>query len=230
MDRLRRRAALLGILLIIASFLVSVPARGEPLTPGRAAQDQLFFLVLALGLIIAVVVEGLLIAAVIRFRRREGFHLPSRVKTHDPRLEFIWTALPVVVIMIVAGGSFYALQITDTAPEGTVHIEVVAQRFLWEFIYPDGTTAQGLLRVQVNEVVRLNVTSLDVIHSYHILEFGLKIDAVPGRINQYWFKAEQVGEYHIQCAEYCGVGHYSMVGVLQVFEEGSQPVPYGPAP
>ncbi len=199
------------------------------MTPGRAAQDQLFFLVLALALIIAVVVEGLLIAAVVRFRRREGFRLPSRVKTHDPRLEFIWTVLPVVVIAIVAGGSFYALQITDVAPQGEISIDVIAQRFSWTFVYPDGNTSDDVLRVQVNEVVHLNVTSVDVVHSYNIPEFGLKIDAVPGRVNHYWFKAEQVGVYHIQCAEYCGVGHYAMVTTLEVFEEGTQPVPFGPA-
>ncbi len=108
-------------------------------------------------------------------------------------------------------------------------MDVVASRFIWDFQYPDGSVSQGLLRVQVNEVVLLNITSRDVIHSYFIPEFGLKIDAVPGRINTYWFQALQVGTYHIECAEYCGVGHYSMVGTLEVFPEGSQPAPYGPA-
>ncbi len=210
-------------------ILILSNASGQAVTPGREAQDRLFALVLTLALIIGVVVEGLLIAAIILFRRKKEFHLPSRVKTGDRRLEFIWTALPVVVIAILAGATISTLQATDTIPEGNVYIEVSAQQWLWEFVYPDGNTSQGLLRVQANEVVILNITSRDVIHSVFIPAFGLKVDAVPGRVNQYWFKAEQVGEYQIQCAEYCGVGHYGMLASLEVFAEGSQSLPYGPA-
>ncbi len=228
MERLRGRATLLVALFVIALFLLAGPVRAETITPGQAAVDQLFLLVLFLAIIIGGIVEGLLIFAIIRYRRRPGFHLPSRVKTRDPRLEFVWTAVPVLVIAIIAGSTFYTLQVTDTIPEGTVYIDVVAHQWFWEFTYPDGNVSQGLMRVQVNEVVVLNVTSADVIHSYFISEFRLKIDALPGRVNNYWFKAERVGEYGIQCAEYCGVGHFGMVATLEVFEEGSQPIPYGP--
>ncbi|MFQ5839030.1 MAG: cytochrome c oxidase subunit II [Thermoplasmata archaeon] len=230
MLRLRRRLAFVVAFLLLAFFLMLRPALGEAVTPGKAATDQLFLLVLILALIIGGVVEGLLIAAIIRFRRRKGFHLPSRVKTNDPILEFTWTALPVVVIVMVAGMTLYTLQITDTAPPGTITVDVIARQWSWEFVYPDGNRTEGVLYVQVNEVVLLEVTSMDVIHSYYIPEFGFKIDAVPGRVNNYWFKAEKVGEYHIQCAEYCGVGHYAMSATLVVFEEGSQPLPYGPPP
>ncbi len=230
MIRLRRRAALTAGFLVLAISLMLHPALGQAVTPGKAATDELFGLVLMLAIIIGVIVEGLLIFAVIRYRRREGFHLPTKVKTHSLFLEFTWTALPVVVIVIIAGMTFYTLQITDAAPEGTVTAEVVAHQWYWEFIYPDGNISRDVLYVQVNEVVILNVTSVDVIHSYYIPEFGLKIDAVPGRVNNYWFKAEVAGEYHIQCAEYCGVGHYAMSARLVVFEEGSQPLPYGPPP
>ncbi|MFQ5919661.1 MAG: cytochrome c oxidase subunit II, partial [Thermoplasmata archaeon] len=199
-------------------------------TPGQVATDQLFVLVFALALLMGLVVEGLLIAAIVLFRRKPGFHLPTRVKTHNPRLEFLWTALPVLVIAIVAAGSFSTLQITDTIPEGTVTVQVIGQRFSFEFVYPDNTTSEGLLRVQEGEVVRLEVTSIDVIHSYFIPEFRLKIDAVPGRVNLYWFQALQAGTYTIRCAEYCGVGHFTMMATLEVFPAGSQPVPWGPAP
>lgn len=229
MARAGRNVAFLAALLVGALLLLSIPAQAAPVTTGRAAQDRLFFLVLILGLIIGGLVEGLLVVALLRYRRREGFRLPSRVKTHDTRLELIWTLLPILVIAIVAAGSFSTMQITENPPEGTIHVEVLAQRFAWDFVYPDGTTSNGLLRVQANEVVRLNVTSRDVIHSYYVPEFGLKIDAVPGRVNHYWFEALVPGTYHIECAEYCGVGHYSMVGTLEVFPEGSQPVPFGPA-
>ncbi len=173
--------------------------------------------------------EALLIFAIVRYRRRPGFHLPSRVKTSDPRLEFVWTALPALVVAAVAGGTLYTLQITDTIPEGDIYIDVIAHQWFWEFVYPDQNVSDGLLRVQVNAVVVLNITSADVIHSFFIPEFRLKVDAIPGRVNQYWFQAEKAGEYIIECAEYCGVSHFSMIATLEVFPEGSQPLPYGPA-
>lgn len=228
MRRWRGRTALLVAVFAMAVILLAGVARAQT-TPGQAAIDQLLLLVLVLAILMGVVVEGLLIVALIRFRRKRGFHLPARVKTGDPRLEFIWTAVPVLVIAIVGGATLFTLQITDTIPEGTVYIDVVAQRFSWSFVYPDGNSSEGLLRVQVNETVVLNITSTDVVHSYFISDFRLKVDAIPGRVNQYWFKAEQVGEYVVQCAEYCGVGHYTMVAMVEIFPEGSQPVPYGPA-
>jgi cytochrome c oxidase subunit 2 len=229
MVRLPRRALLAEVLLLAIGLPLLGPAWAqEGVTPGQVATDQLFVLVFTLALIIGVIVEGLLIAAIILFRRRPGFHLPTRVRTHNPRLEFLWTALPVLVIAIVTAASFSTLQITDTIPEGTITVQVIGQRFSFGFVYPDNSTSEGLLRVQQGEVVRLEVTSLDVIHSYFIPEFRLKIDAVPGRVNLYWFQALQVGTYTIRCAEYCGVGHFTMMATLEVFPAGSQPVPWGP--
>ncbi|MEE9592593.1 MAG: cytochrome c oxidase subunit II [Thermoplasmata archaeon] len=228
MVRRRHPTSLTVVLLLAIGLGVQASARAQEVTPGQVATDQLFVLVFVLALIIGIVVEGLLIAAIILFRRRPGFHLPTRVTTHNPRLEFLWTALPVLVIAIVGAGAFQTLAITDTLPQETMTVGVVGMRFAFEFVYPDNTTSTGLLRVQEGEVVRLEVTSRDVIHSYFIPEFRLKIDAVPGRVNLYWFQALQVGSYSIRCAEYCGVGHFTMVATLEVFPAGSQPVPWGP--
>lgn len=232
MARLLRRVGLAGLLLLVGTLLTLSTARAQPLTPGQAATDELLLLVFTLALIIGLIVEGLLIAALILFRRKEGeYRLPARVKTKDTRLEFIWTALPVLVIAIVAGATFQTLTITDTIPEEPdFTIRVIASQFLFRFEYPDGSVVNDTLRVQVNSVVRLEVTSTDVIHSYFVVDFRLKLDAVPGRINEYWFQPLQVGTYGIQCAEYCGVGHFTMLAVLEVFPEGTQSLPYGPAP
>ncbi|MFQ5553307.1 MAG: cytochrome c oxidase subunit II [Thermoplasmata archaeon] len=216
------------LFIIIGLAILGSAQASHEITPGQGAIDQLFVLVFVLALIIGIVVEGLLIAAIILFRRRPGFHLPTRVTTHNPRLEFLWTALPVLVIAIIGAATFQTLLITDTIPQETMTVQVIGERFSFSFIYPDNTTSEGLLRVQEGEVVRLEVTSTDVIHSYFIPDFRLKIDAVPGRVNQYWFQALQVGTYVIRCAEYCGVGHFTMTATLEVFPAGSQPVPWGP--
>lgn len=228
MAPLHRRSLLAGVLLLVVGLALLAPARAQEITPGQAAIDDLFLLIFVLALIIGLVVESLLIAAIVLFRRRPGFHLPTRVTTHNPRLELIWTALPVLVIAIIATGTFQTLQITDTIPQESFTVQVNSQRFSFQFVYPDNSTSEALLRVQEGEVVRLEVTSQDVIHSYFIPEFRLKIDAVPGRVNLYWFQALNVGSYTIRCAEYCGVGHYTMMATLEVFPAGSQAVPWGP--
>lgn len=230
MGRSLRRYALANVLLAGAALLALVPVRGDGPTPGASAVSDLFLLVFALALIIGVVVEGLIIAAILLFRKREGqFRLPARVKTKDFRLEFIWTFLPILVIAAVAGASFATFQVTEEMPEPDFTVQVVAHQFFFEFIYPDNTSVDNVLRVEADRVVRLEVTSTDVIHSFFVKDFLFKIDAVPGRVNVYWFQAEQVGSYIIQCAEYCGAGHYGMEATLDVFPVGSQALPYGPS-
>jgi len=84
------------------------------------------------------------------------------------------------------------------------------------FEYPNGTRVQNELRVKAGQVVLLEVTSLDVIHSFFVYDLGVKIDANPGHVNNYWFRADTPGQYRIVCAEFCGVSHYAMIGKLIV--------------
>ena len=101
------------------------------------------------------------------------------------------------------------------AKEPDIVIEVRARQFAWEFIYPDGSRS-ATLRVKAGQTVELRLISEDVIHSFFIRDFGIKRDVVPGKINTIVFTPLEAGEYVIQCAEFCGQGHYSMIAKLVV--------------
>ena len=101
------------------------------------------------------------------------------------------------------------------AKEPDIVIEVRARQFAWEFIYPDGSRS-ATLRVKAGQTVELRLVSEDVIHSFFIRDFGIKRDVVPGRVNRVIFTPLEPGEYIIQCAEFCGQGHYSMLATMVV--------------
>jgi len=139
------------------------------------------------------------------------------------RLELIWTAFPVVILVIIAGFVFYELPNVTPAPAAAdpIHVTVEGHQYYWQFDYtdsPDRARSIGTLHVPAGAVVDLKVVSPDVIHSWWIPALGGKIQAIPGRNNHTWFQA-QPGSYDGQCAELCGVFHASMHATVQA---GSQ--------
>ena len=151
-------------------------------------------------------------------------------KTHAIEiLSVLITSLVLSYIGIVAGINLIAI---DTPPPGSLHVKVVARQFYWTFEYapnstitfpngtmrqfPNGTSFQNILYVSVGEVVDLEIVSLDVAHSFFIPQLGIHIDAIPGHDNRYWFTADTAGEYIIECTQFCGTGHYTMIGTLVV--------------
>jgi cytochrome c553 len=104
-----------------------------------------------------------------------------------------------------------------------MNVTVEAHQFYWLFKYPDGREAINVLTVPKDRVVTLDVTSADVAHSWWVPAFGGKIDAIPGKTNRTWFKAERVGTYPIRCAEFCGIQHTAMHGFVRVTNAGRPP-------
>lgn len=192
----------------------------------KSFDDQLMFL----SFFIAIFVLVLLAWVCFRYSAKRN---PTPSKTsHNTFIEIIWTALPIIILMIIAIPSFRLLWLQDTIPEGDVVIKASGNQWYWSYQYPDEgglefdafmvpeedltegqprllATDQAIV-VPVNKVVRLMVTAGDVIHAWAIPAFGVKIDAVPGRINETWFKADREGTYYGQCSELCGVDHAFM--------------------
>jgi cytochrome c oxidase subunit 2 len=104
-----------------------------------------------------------------------------------------------------------------------MHVAVEAHQFYWLFKYPSGRQSINVLTVPKDLVVNLDVVSADVAHSWWVPAFGGKIDAIPGKTNHTWFKAEKAGTYRIRCAEFCGILHTGMQGFVRVTEPGSRP-------
>ena len=187
---------------------------------------------------IAVFVLVLLVVVVVKFNARAN-PVPSRT-THNTFIEVIWTVVPVLILVAVAVPSFRLLFYQLNTPKADLTIKATGKQWFWSYSYPDQKfefdsvmvqtkdlkpgqprllTVDNELVVPVNKVVRVEVIGSDVIHSFAVPSFGIKIDAVPGRLNETWFKAEREGTYYGQCSELCGRDHAFMPIEVHVVSE-----------
>jgi cytochrome c oxidase subunit 2 len=188
---------------------------------------------------IAVFVLVLLGIIIVRFNARSN-PVPSRT-THNTALEVIWTIVPVVILAIIAIPSFRLLFLELDVPKPDLTIKATGKQWLWSYSYPDNgnfefdstvvadkdlkpgqprlLTVDNEMVVPVNKVVHVLVTGADVIHSFAVPSFGVRIDAIPGRINDTWFKATREGMYYGQCSELCGVDHAFMPIAVHVVSD-----------
>jgi cytochrome c oxidase subunit 2 len=155
---------------------------------------------------------------VIKYRRGRGKGPTSDTKS-NLAIEIIWTAIPFVVVGIVFWAGFAAFMDLVVAPDNAMEIKVIGRKWYWKFEYPNGLVHDSL-HVPVDRPVKLVMRSEDVIHSFFVPAFRLKMDVVPGRYNKSWFTATRVGEYPIYCAEYCGTGHSDMLSTITVHKTG----------
>jgi cytochrome c oxidase subunit II len=175
-----------------------------------------------------VIVQGLLIYSIIRFRHREG---RKAIPIHgNTRLEVVWTVIPFLGVMLLAflsASVWLDIKHPDRIPAGAYPVQVEATQFEWNITNPgpdgvigtaDDFPTRNQLHVPVNRPVLVTLTAEDVIHSFFLPHFRLKQDAVPGMEILVWFEATTPGEYPIACAELCGLGHYRMRGSIIVHE------------
>jgi cytochrome c oxidase subunit 2 len=196
---------------------------------------------LLLGIItaIALFVLVLLIIVMIRFNATRN-PTPSRT-THNTLIEVLWTAIPVLILVVIAIPSFKLLFYQLNLPPADVTVKATGNQWFWSYTYPDNGNFEfnsilvptdklkpGQLRlltvdnemvVPVNKVVRVQTIGADVIHSFAVPSFGIKIDSVPGRLNETWFKATREGVYYGQCSELCGRDHAFMPIAVRVVSE-----------
>ena len=178
---------------------------------------------------ISVFVLGLMLYVMMRFNARANPE-PSTT-THNTLVEVVWTVVPIVILVVIAIPSFRLLYFQRDIPEADMTVKAVGYQWYWGYEYPDhGDFAFDSLMlsdeergdqprllatdtamvVPVDTTVRVIVTAADVLHAFAMPAFGLKMDAVPGRLNETWFKAEKTGTYYGQCSELCGIRHAFM--------------------
>ncbi len=192
-----------------------MPPRGSE-TAGEV--DFLFNFVLWISIFFFVLIVGVMLFFVIRYRRRQGRDA-VRTSTHNLALELTWTIIPLAIVIAIFAIGFKGFVRMNAPPADAYKISVTGQKWSWEFTYPNGHS-DAELHVPVNRDILLTMTSTDVIHSLFIPAFRKKKDVVPGRYTTLWFKAEQPGEYIIFCAEYCGTSHSDMVAQCIVHPTG----------
>jgi cytochrome c oxidase subunit II len=182
------------------------------------AVDQLFTSIFWWAVVVFVIVEGLLLYAVIRYRHREGAGQPKALHGHTA-LEIGWTLAPALILVFIAVPTMRTIFATARpAPEGAVRVEVIGHQWWWEYRYPAvGIVTANELHLPVGTPVQLEMTSADVIHSFWAPALGGKRDLTAGRTTRIAFRADSAGEYMGQCAEFCGASHANMR--LRVFVE-----------
>lgn len=183
----------------------------DPAGPVARMQLDLFMLTVYIGIGIFLLVVGLLLIAIIRFRSRPGQPIPKQIHGNNT-LEIVWTIVPVILVVAIAVPTVQGLFYVDTPPEGEhITINVTAHQWWWEFEYPDyGIVTANEMHIPTGVPVVLKLTSTDVIHSFWVPNLAGKIDTNPGRTNTAWLQADVPGLYYGQCAEFCGVAHANM--------------------
>jgi cytochrome c oxidase subunit 2 len=218
----------------------------DPVTP--VASDIILFhdRLLVIITLITVFVLGLLVYVVMRFNARAN-PTPSRT-THNTLLEVVWTLAPVLILLVIAVLSFKSLFYQLNTPKADLTVKATGKQWFWSYSYPDSKfefdsimlsekerkakldkdpkadvprllSVDNELVVPVNKVVRVQVTGADVIHAFAVPSFGIKIDAIPGRLNETWFQATREGVYYGQCSELCGKDHAFMPIMVRVVSE-----------
>lgn len=184
--------------------------------------------------VITLFVLALLVIVVMKFNARAN-PVPSRT-THHTLIEVAWTLIPVLILVGIAVPSFRLLFLELDVPKADLTIKATGKQWYWSYAYPDNGKFEfdslmaqekqprllgvdNEMVVPVNKVVRVQVTGADVIHAFALPAFGVKIDAVPGRLNETWFKATKTGMFYGQCSELCGKDHAFMPIAIRVVSD-----------
>jgi cytochrome c oxidase subunit 2 len=214
-------------------------------TPVMESINTLHNYVLILITLISLFILALLIFVAVRFNAKSNPN-PSQV-THNTVIEVLWTVVPILILVVMAIPSFKLLYLQDTVPEHVdLNIKATAYQWFWTYEYPDEgfefdafkleaeeaeevgepylLAVDTKVVVPVGKVVRVQVTSADVIHAWAVPALGVKMDAYPGRLNELWFQVNEPGVYYGQCSELCGQGHAFMPIAVEAMLEAEYEV------
>ena len=182
--------------------------------------DALFNFVLYASIVFFVIVVGFSVFFVIRYRRRSEETRLDTAPSFNPRLEIAWTVIPLVLVIVVFFWGFRTYLKMHIVPKDPVEIKVTAQKWFWSFNYAkDGFTSTNELVVPVDKPIMLTMSSTDVIHSFYVPGFRVKMDVLPNRYSRTWFQATRTGSFDLFCAEYCGTSHSDMIGKVRVLND-----------
>ena len=200
------------------------PAASPVMERIESFHTLLVYIIVAISLFVA----ALLVWIMVRYNARAN-PVPSKTH-HNSLLEVAWTIIPVIILVIIAVPSFKLLYYEAEIPKPDLTIRVIGKQWYWTYQYPASNltfdsnvlskaaagnnlyllAVDNVVVVPVNKVVQIDTTGADVIHSWAVPQFGVKMDAVPGRINHTWFEATRIGTFYGECSELCGPNHDAM--------------------
>lgn len=236
--------ALMAAGVMLATGGVAFAELGQPETwewhlqaSGSPVMDNIVWFHNFLSVLIIVItlfVLALLVIVVVKFNARAN-PVPSRT-THNTLIEVAWTLVPVLILVGISVPSFRLLFLELDVPKADLTIKATGKQWYWSYAYPDNGKFEfdslmaedkqprllgvdNELVVPVNKIIRVQVTGADVIHAFAVPAFGVKIDAIPGRLNETWFKATKTGMFYGQCSELCGKDHAFMPIAVRVVSD-----------
>jgi cytochrome c oxidase subunit 2 len=193
-----------------------------PLVPESASSfswkvDALYFYLSGVTLFFTLLISGMLIFFIIRYRRRTPYEIPRPI-AGSHKLETLWTVIPFLIAMTMFGWGARIYFEQYKPPANAVEVYVVGKQWMWKLQHATGQREINQLHVPVGRKIKLIMTSEDVIHDFFVPAFRTKADVVPGRYTTLWFEPTKTGTYHLFCAEYCGMNHSGMTGSVIVME------------
>jgi len=197
-------------------FFLSHLSFGEALTNYVERLDRLNHFLIASSVVSCVLITVAFVYFGIRYRRKFDKEEGQAKIFHNTILEFSWSFIPFVIFTVAFIWGWVLYSDLKTVPKNSLEIHVYGQQWNWEFVYKNGRKTINELRVPLKKPVKLIMTSRDVIHSLAIPSFKIKQDVVPGMYTSLWFNANQEGQFHMFCTEFCGTGHSSMLAKLHV--------------
>lgn len=176
--------------------------------------DRAFWYIFVVSAVLLTGITVVMIYFVIKYRRSKN-PLPADIRDNW-KLEIFWTIVPTIIALSMFWVGWSSYTGLRNVPDDALEIEALGQMFSWIFVYENDKETENELVVPVNTAIKLNIESLDVIHSFFLPAFRIKADAVKGLPTYVWFQPREVGEYDILCAEYCGTDHSYMTAKLKV--------------
>ncbi len=240
--KMKKTFFILSSLILMSSKVFADQPRDWQLGFQDAASQSMYEIVsfhnsILLPIIIAISVFVLFLMAYACFRFRESRNPNPSKTTHNVAIEVLWTLIPCLILIVMAVPSFKILYSQDTIPKADVTIKAIGYQWYWGYEYPDENiifdsymiedkdllpgqprllAVDNEVIVPVNKVVKVLITANDVLHAWALPAFGVKRDAMPGRVNETWFKADRLGTFYGQCSELCGIKHAFMPITVKV--------------
>lgn len=186
--------------------------------------DTAFLVILGISIFFLIAITAVMILFIIKYNKKRN-PVASKVRER-PILEITWTVIPIILVIVMFYYGWTGFKPMKEVPKDAINIKATARMWSWNFEYKNGKTS-NTLKVPMGKAIKIDLVSMDVLHSLYIPAFRLKEDIVPGKDNFMWFIAEQLGEYDIFCAEYCGMQHSAMLSKVEVLNEQKYLTWYG---
>lgn len=181
--------------------------------------DQIFNIWLVIAIVIYLLVALPMIYFMAKYRYRKGINEVGAREEGSLGIEILWTVVPLIIVIYLATQSFANYTQQRTAPADSLPVKVQGMMWAWSFEYPNGKKSVNDLYVPVGKPVKLLMTSIDVVHAFHIPEAKTMEDAVPGRVTTMWFQFNKTGDFRAFCREYCGTLHSMMLATIKVVSQ-----------